>query len=152
MLSLKTNEPSVSIERPDGYSTPILFNLLNTCIMNMTTTLNDATLVSNSYISAIKFLNYSKIAINTIPAHKVFDPVLLNSVKKEWNSLFEHLYKLNQAPPHQRVLTLDDIIRMHNLFGDIIRCIDAAGLGWGNYFTIATKTDLIRNYMEKGRT
>lgn len=151
MLNYKPSEPSVSVERPDGYSVPILFELLRSCVINMMTTINEASLTEHSYISAIKFLNYSKIAINTIPSHRIMNETIMKSVKEEWISLYEHLYKLNKAPAHLRVLTFDDIIRLHNLFGDIIRCIDSSGLGWGNIFTLSTKSDLIKNYIEKGR-
>lgn len=143
-------EPISSIKREDGLAMSILYKRLDTCMTNMVDSLPRSSQKEGGIEWAQKFLQYSKMALDTIPVTKC-DKTLFSIADENWKKLYEMLRNKHHAPEKERFITQNELLLLHMIDADIVKCIDSAGLGWGDFLGLNTKGSVIRQYMERGR-
>lgn len=143
-------EPTAGINREDGLAMSILYKRLDTCMTNMVDALPKSSSEIDGLAYAHKFQLFSKMALDTIPVTKC-DKQLYSIATEHWNQLFKLLQAKFNAPPNEKRLAQQEILIMHLVDSDIVKCIDSAGLGWGDFFALNTKGGVIKKYMEVGR-
>lgn len=129
---------------------PILYELLRRSLFIMSDSLYYAQFKEKSFESCLKFLNYARITINIIPEHKI-SKELKEELEQSYSDIFSKTIKLFNAPKHLQVINVEDLVMYHYLFALIIKAIDKSGLGFSRFYAIATKKDLIDDYLERGR-
>lgn len=145
---LKNNTLTYTIPEGDAY--PVLLRLLNISLTNTIDALINANIKEQSYISLVAFLNYTRIVLSLIPRHKLSQEEY-EEMHKIWQSLFERAQVINSLPKDKGYCLKNDILQMHVLLDKIIFALDKSGLGWQHTFMLATKNDLIEEYLRKGR-
>lgn len=140
----------LSYTLPEGDAYPVLLKLLNISLTKSIEALIEANIKEHSYISLVAFLNYTRIVISLLPKHKL-SQLEYEEMNKIWNALFERAQLINSLPKDKAYCLKNDILNMHVLLDKIIFSLDKSGLGWQHTFMLATKNDLIEEYLRKGR-
>lgn len=145
---LKNNVLAYTIPEGDAY--PVLLRLLNISLTKTIEALIEANIKEQSYISLVAFLNYTRIVISLLPKHKISQEES-DEINKLWYSLFDRAQIINSLPKDKAHCLKNDILTMHLLLDKIIFALDKSGLGWQHTFMLATKNELIEEYLRRGR-
>jgi len=143
-------EPTANLIQNNGIAVSILYSRLATCMTKISETLPQCTISDLGIYKALQFLQYTRMAIDTIPITKC-DKTLYEITNEHWNTAYKIVTTKLKAPEHMRTFTQDEIRLLHILDADLVKCIESAGLGWGEIFTITSKGETISNYIARGR-
>lgn len=150
MTDLFQKDAEILTKEGSSMAFPILYELLRRSLFIMSDSLYYAQFKEQSFESCLKFLNYARITINIIPEYKI-SKELKEEIENTYSEVFTKTIKLFNAPKHLQIINVEDLVMFHYLFALIIKAIDKSGLGFSKYYAIASKKDLIENYLEKGR-
>ncbi len=143
-------EPIASIKTEEGLASSILYKRLDFCMKNIVESLPKLCIKNESIDNAIRLQLFAKMALDTIPVTK-YNKKLYNIALDHWSEVNKLIMLKLNAPEYERVITYKELQLFHLLDSDIVKCIDSAGLGWGDFYGLTTKGDVIRSYIEKGR-
>ncbi len=142
------NNTFFGIREEEGAVYSVLWKRLYIAMMNMVDALPKST---SSLADANRFLIFSRIALDTIPPTKI-SKELYDATYRKWEEVYRLLKSKSVLPEPNRKLTIEELILLHQLDSDIVRCIDEAGLGWGDFYGIKSKKDIIKEFIERGRS